>query len=431
MFWGLLGPETSQSGRRTRTLGIGAAVRTLNDLSVPGLGGVWFGKQLLLATLGIAVAARARAKNHKVQNIEAANAIEALACWQSYSQNGWAQDLRLRGRLKFNRVNVPDLSFAVVRKRTFYVIQPMRMGTIQPLLALGLVKSDTERFNSFVCSDVGESFIETSCSSFTPYNRSILEHLVGWACGYHNDVQNSDRLRAALSPLDPLPKVAREFLRERLVVGNGRDGLRRRSALKWVRSIRSNQGVSMSWSQRPPSIDVDHWRDLELGALFFKTRDAAIAVLDKLESLVGNRPDQKIHLSQLVVSELTYELGELKKWAQAFQRYGYDPTPDGIALAFCRECTNADVLQVIQYLVARDERVLRLRAGAIRPAAAFQGGNANQRVDEEDDHLDLDGGIRWPEGISYRIKYLFRLNADLDGKLGSILTPEEDGDGQE
>ena len=187
----------------------------------------------------------------------------------------------------------------------------------------------------------------------------------------------------------------------------------------------------MSWSQRPPSIDVDHWRDLELGALFFKTRDAAIAVLDKLESLVGNRPDQKIHLSQLVVSELTHELGELKQWAQAFQRYGYDPTPDGLALAFCRECTNADVLQVIQYLVARDERVLRLRDGAIRPAAAFQGCNASQRVDEDDDQLDMDGGIRWPDGISYRIKYLFRLNADLDGKLGSILTPEEDGDGQE
>lgn len=44
------------SERRTRTLSLGATVRAFNDLAVPGLGGVWFGKQLLLATLGVAIA---------------------------------------------------------------------------------------------------------------------------------------------------------------------------------------------------------------------------------------------------------------------------------------------------------------------------------------------------------------------------------------
>jgi hypothetical protein len=36
--WGLLGPEALASQRRTRTLGLGAAVRAFNDLAVPGLG---------------------------------------------------------------------------------------------------------------------------------------------------------------------------------------------------------------------------------------------------------------------------------------------------------------------------------------------------------------------------------------------------------
>jgi len=58
--WGLLGPETLASERRTRTLGLGATVRAFNDLAVPGLGGVWFGKELLLATLGVAIAERIR-----------------------------------------------------------------------------------------------------------------------------------------------------------------------------------------------------------------------------------------------------------------------------------------------------------------------------------------------------------------------------------
>ena len=52
--WGLLGPEAISSSRRTRSLGIAASVRRFNDLAVPGLGGVWFGKQIFLALLGVA-----------------------------------------------------------------------------------------------------------------------------------------------------------------------------------------------------------------------------------------------------------------------------------------------------------------------------------------------------------------------------------------
>ena len=92
--WGLLGPEFLPNTRRTRTLGLGASVRTFNDLAVPGLGGVWYGKQLLLAVLGVEVAEDARNGGAKVQNIEVANAIEALACWLAFDSNGWRRDAR-------------------------------------------------------------------------------------------------------------------------------------------------------------------------------------------------------------------------------------------------------------------------------------------------------------------------------------------------
>jgi hypothetical protein len=75
-------------------------VRAFNDLSVPGLGGVWFGKQLFLATLGVAVAQEARERGKRVTNIEVANTIEALACWLAYQQNNWQKDPRLRGQTK-------------------------------------------------------------------------------------------------------------------------------------------------------------------------------------------------------------------------------------------------------------------------------------------------------------------------------------------
>jgi hypothetical protein len=64
--------------RRTRTLEVGSAVRAFNDFAVPGMGGVWFGKQLMLSLLGVALAGRPDGRS-RVRNIEMANAIEALA----------------------------------------------------------------------------------------------------------------------------------------------------------------------------------------------------------------------------------------------------------------------------------------------------------------------------------------------------------------
>jgi hypothetical protein len=56
LTWGLIGPGALPSERRVRTLGVAASVRRFNELAVPGIGGVWFGKQLFLATLGVKVA---------------------------------------------------------------------------------------------------------------------------------------------------------------------------------------------------------------------------------------------------------------------------------------------------------------------------------------------------------------------------------------
>src|SRR5438445_985925 len=199
------------SERRTRTLGLGATVRSYNDLAVPGLGGVWFGKQLLLATLGIAIAERVRNSGKRVQNIEVTNAVEALACWLALDSTGWKRDPRLRGALKLS--GRKDLSFATVCKRSFYVTQPMRQATVQPLRALGLVESNGERFNAFRCTNHGEAFIDAAWAAFKPHKRSVLDHLVMWARSIHDDAKNSSELRRALSPLEPMSESAREFLK--------------------------------------------------------------------------------------------------------------------------------------------------------------------------------------------------------------------------
>ncbi len=86
MDWGLLGPEHLAGSRRTRTLGLGAAVRRFNQLAVPGIGGVWFAKQLFLATLGVAAAGRRELRGSPSQSPKSIT-IHAQSCFYGRAEN--------------------------------------------------------------------------------------------------------------------------------------------------------------------------------------------------------------------------------------------------------------------------------------------------------------------------------------------------------
>jgi hypothetical protein len=282
--WGLLGPETLSDERRTRTLGLGALVRLFNDLAVPGLGGVWFGKELFLSTLGVQVAQKARERGVCVSNIETTNAIEAIACWLAFDRRKWARDDRLHGNTKMQGKS--DLSFKTVRHPSFYITQPMRMATVQALPALGFVDADNTRFNAFKCTAAGQDFVNVACDGYSPFNTSVVDYLVSWVCGTYS-LTTSPALCSAISPVEPLQQRALEMLRERLIQGgiaeNVEDKKRRREALAWVDRLRKFKSSKIAWDAQPNEIsNQQHWKDLHAGALFFLVREAAIDVLDQL-----------------------------------------------------------------------------------------------------------------------------------------------------
>ena len=422
--WGLLGPETLASERRTRTLGLGATVRAFNDLAVPGLGGVWFGKELLLATLGVAIAERIRNSGKRARNIEVSNAVEALACWLALDFTGWKRDPRLRGALKL--FGKKDLSFPVVSKRNFYVTQPMRQATVQPLRVLGLVEANGERFNAFRCTEVGVAFIDAACDDYRPHKRSVLDHLAMWAMGIHDDVKTSSELRKALSPLEPLSKSAREFLRERIVQGTGREASRRRRVLEWVDELR-DQNQQINWAAKPSIVDDLHWGDLRSGALFFATRDAAIRLLDEIESHIGNTADQRMCIDSGLPEPVVEKASSLRKHAHAFLDQHHDPSPALEATMFCGECTEPVDARLLERLIVREGHVLRQRDRDILPGIAFRGvqpspAEAARGPEEDGAEAEVGQSIPLPEGISHRVRNIFLLNLDLCGELDKWLT---------
>lgn len=420
--WGLLGPEVMSGERRTRTLGLGASVRAFNELAVPGIGGTWFGKQLFLATLGVAVAEKARALGKRVHNIETANAIEALACFLAFNTNSWKSDSRLLGITKMQGKE-NDIRFEILRKPGFYVTQPMRMATVQALPSLGLVESNGSRFNAFICSQTGCDFIEAQSIDYNPchYSRSIFDFLVAWTMGESVNISTNDKLRRALSPLEPMTKRGCEVLRDRLIQGSIHENLadkeRRRSALEWVDTLRTNPNQSIDWEAKPSIINVNHWHDLHTGSLFFATRDAAIQTLDLLEAHISNHTELEFKLGDSLPDNIKASITVLRECAQKFLSKEHN---DELGNSFCRECVDELDSVVLANIVKRDERVLRLRGRLVLPGPAFRNDSNQEITPSDEDETEETGSsksIKLPDGISHRVRNFFLLNADLNCEL--------------
>lgn len=423
--WGLLGPAMAVGERRSRTLGLGSVVRRFNELTVPGIGGVWFGKQLLLAALGLRVAGLAQATGRALSNVECANALEAVGCWLDLDHRQWQPDPRLRGSSKLPRVHALD--FRSVRKKTFYVTQPMRMATVLAMQPLGLAQSSSRRFNAFALTADGEAFIDAACREFSPYNRDVTTHLCLWAQGQEGGMK-TPALRRALSPCTTLPAGARDLLRDRLLRGgvaeSVADKVRRRDAMAWVDAVRGQPSL-MNWDQRPPQISEAHWADMRAGARLFATRDAAIELLDALEQQVARAPQERWLLQDPVPALLVAALENLKTLAAYFLDLNHR---DAEANAFCRECTRGSAAQILGTLVERDGRVLRRVGDEVRPGSAFRRQPPPQGVDDdvvaETPVRPETAGLKWPSGLSFRIKNLYLLNLDLHGELDDGLASE-------
>ena len=421
MTWGLLGPEKIESARRTRTLGVAAAVRAFNDLAVPGLGGVWFGKQIVLATLGVYLAKKVSAKH---SNIKVANAVEALACGLGLAllKNNQIEPHHralLRGTTKLSGKS--DFSFKAVSKTGFYVTQPMRMATVQTLPALGLVTSDTARFNAFECTESGQKLVEAALGD------NGIKCLVEWIGGkdqkFVTDLKKALSSLGALSPLKPLNTEAKELLlsglAQRTSSKTAANNDRRRKALEWVESMR-NDGTKKytDWTQKPPELDASHWKDLQVGTDFYIAREAAIRVLDAMELHIQNKSTERFFkLGDKLPETMRKPMADLRTVSKTYLAHGHEQAE---ARNFCNECQESDDARLLRHLVQRDGRVLQLRNECVITGPASDNGSQKQTQDGDDGNAEAIANAaaqRWPENISIRVRNLFLLNADLRGDL--------------
>ncbi|WP_232776603.1 hypothetical protein [Rahnella sp. AA] len=402
--WGLCAPATVPSVRRTRTLQLSEIVARFHHRAVPGLGGVWFGRQLMMALQGVAIACQ---MGKDVSNIEAANAIEALCCWQGFQEDeGKNGDRRLRGIRKIRALKFNSLTFSAARRRAFYVTIPMRMSTIEALPALGFVHAQ-RNFNAFQCSQAGEQLVRLEAPQ--------MAELKKW-------ISSPDRKppKTINSPLIPLSQDACLLIRNQLEnAGNDEDSKRRRDALLWMDRLRQSPPEPLSWKDRPDEISSVHWHDLQAGACFFKAQNAALGLLDLLEYDMSQRgPGPVLSLHQEIPLAIGDAAEKLRLYAQAFLDLQHS---DAAANQFCSECT-LEPVALLRALVSRDGHILKLKGDLIEPGPAFNSGVSQSAQNTEDEEQHAAGASDfWPAEISWRIHNLFLLNLDLHGKLADWL----------
>ena len=149
----------------------------------------------------------------------------------------------------------------------------------------------------------------------------------------------------------PLPNTARGVLRRGLLKV-GPDAKRRQDAWNWIASLEA--GGAASWERKPVQLSETHWHDLQAGACFFALREAAITVLDELESHMGTMASPSLDLSDLS-KDWPCDLEPLMLAAQQYLtvvREGRDEDKD--ALVFAEECCGDDIVRA---LVRRDGQV--------------------------------------------------------------------------
>lgn len=390
--WGTLAPEDLPALRRQQDLGLAAAVRHFNDRAVPGLGGLWFPMPLVWSVLAVSLA-----NQLKRSALPVGNAIEALAMHAHRDlRNG-----RLRGGRKLQ--GMEDRSFANLTRTGVYVVQPIRMAMVQPLVALGFVHGS--RYGAFRIDAAGERLLAL------PVVAEWRGAIEAWAKGGAPSRKLQD-----LSPLAEVPRDIRKLIHARLLDGHGPSdaGAARRRAL--ISRGKGPRAADLQANEPLPGLDPDHWSDLRAGAAFMDLRDTALKVLRGIEDELLRKRDANAPLRLTLAEAKSVVAPQIDTLHQMANQLGDRilAACETHSSAFVKECQNPNTEALLRRLVERDMSVISLRDEALVPGPAAGDLRSNATPGEGETAPNQADTEFAPQ--LFRLRYLHYLTEELRGR---------------
>jgi hypothetical protein len=291
-----------------------------------------------------------------VSALPVGNAVEALMMRKATEQG--LADRRVRGLRKMQ--GLKDWSFKNLKRRGTYVVQPIRMAMVQPLVALGFVQGS--RFGAFTIHTAGAQMLNL------PVMANYRRVLGAWAHG--GSPHGLNKVIEDLSPNAAVPPDVRKLILARLVGGDDPSTLRRRALV----ALKTGPSAAQLDAVEPLSgITADHWTDLRAGAAFMDLRSAALAVLYRLEERLLQLRDANED-AWLPFDEASKNVGEpLAALRHCARQLGarIDAADESSSRKFLSEVQDLPDQQLLQKLAERDGTVIRWRDDRISlgPAA--------------------------------------------------------------
>ncbi|MCT4608753.1 MAG: hypothetical protein N4A70_06055 [Pelagimonas sp.] len=359
--WGTFALGEKLSTRRNQQLGLGAAIRHYNEMSVPGIGGIWFCMPLIWSLIGIKIASEIDG----LPAIRAANAIEAKVMLDAIKRGDTSN--RILGRQKLPRQNIGKGSFKRLARANTYVTQPYRQACAQPLIEFGLVTSNSARFNSFALTDRGEALL-------SPFEKPI-RRLSNWVKGH----TPTGDFTSMIAPESTLPEETVALL-TRLIFNEGKGQNRRQD----IQRAFENLSAGKILEGEIKGLSQDHVDDLKIGIALVRLRELGVKVLDRAEDILRRKLDHRepveLGLDAALKSETLLDaINALQNPGGGLADIATGGT-HGEIQPFLRDCQQQD--QILLQLVKRDKSVLQLRDGKIVPGPAFDPPRPDSSIEE-------------------------------------------------
>jgi len=348
-------------------LGLRRAERHFRELTVPGIGGVSFVRQLSWAVAGLQLASSLP----KVRPAIIANAVEALGCKLAYfkgKKKGERSD-RLRGVRAFER-DKDALQFRCLSKRRWYVQVTYRQGSVGPLVDLGLAEG-SRRYNAMRLTDAGRSLAKELL--FFQGKRKLGTELDEWIRSPDSTPRTS--LWRYLGPDSP-SQGERAVVKCRLTAANAYECLPSDRRLRLIEAL-----------EEAP-LDFDQFMDvlrrrgedgaanhLELARSFADLARACRMLIRHLLLIVGDCGQREVSIQTLLGRpEIGDACNELEKLANIFHKHERDNNlshPDTTKLL--REI-DSDPTDRIANIVGRDQATLRIEGSSLCRGPRFDVG---------------------------------------------------------
>ncbi|WP_147450986.1 hypothetical protein [Corallococcus llansteffanensis] len=414
--WFPLAATDATSDRATITLGLRSADLHFREQVVPGIGRVWFLRQLCWPVAALALRPDLPPDGRPGRTAaDIASGIEALACKLEFIEGEGSDSKRIIGVRAFTRDQGQNgasiWDYDSLRTRAHYVQNTYRQAAVRALgehAGLGLASGS--RYSSMVLTGPGEQLAQAylSQSAGKPPLKNWLLRWIAGADGYRGP-----SVRLALSP-EHASDDEREIIWKRLA-GVDTPGSEKRRALAKI-FLQEETFPDIEKSLLPALREQGKKEALQasgialarsFGALF----TAALRVLAHLTRLI-EQVGAVLPADAAARKEIRRAMEQLSESAQKYHKQ-HEKLPavgHADALRFALGVQARSGGELLSWLVSLDGQILQLSDGELHPGSLFRVLDNEEDATDQDGTTDLDA--RTDDGRTFRLVNLFSLVKD-------------------